>query len=153
VKTPELLGLIDDTLASPAGRSGCPVYLAAAYGRRHELRRYAEELWGAGFIVTSSWIDSEDDDDERLGTKERVAIAHRDLDDLRLARYVVAFTEGPSGPSRGGRHVELGFALALGRRVIIVGPAENVYCDLADAVFPTWQAALAHLREVARSIS
>jgi len=150
VDTPELLGLIDDTLASPRGFS---VYLAAAYGRRYELRRYAEELWGAGFVVTSSWIDSEDQEDSGLGTKERVAVANRDLDDLKSARCVVAFTEGPFGPSRGGRHVELGFALALGRHIVVVGPAENVYCDLADVIVPTWPVALAHLQEVARSVS
>lgn len=29
--------------------------------------------------------------------------------------------------SRGGRHVEFGMALALGKRVIVVGPRENVF--------------------------
>jgi hypothetical protein len=62
------------------------------------------------------------------------------------AEVVVAFTEGPGdveGRARGGRHVELGAALAAGKRVCVVGHRENVFCWLPIVeYFPTWSACL-----------
>ena len=51
-----------------------------------------------------------------------------DYEDVAAAHVLIAFTSRPAdGPSRGGRHVELGLALGMGKRVIIVGPFENVF--------------------------
>jgi hypothetical protein len=56
-----------------------------------------------------------------------------DFDDVREADVCIAFTEPADGPQgRGGRHTELGIALALGQRVIIVGPREHVFHCLPD---------------------
>ena len=41
------------------------------------------------------------------------------------------FAEEPSAPySRGGRHVEFGYALATGKKVRVIGPEENVFHGL-----------------------
>lgn len=37
----------------------------------------------------------------------------------------IAFTESPQTKSRGGRHIEMGAALALGKTIFIVGPIES----------------------------
>jgi len=89
-----------------------------------------------GHEVTSRWIDGNHQiDDNGLSAEakhvERIRFATEDWEDLLAADWLIAFTELPrSHPSRGGRHVELGAALALAKRIIIVGPAENVFCCL-----------------------
>lgn len=45
--------------------------------------------------------------------------------------------------SRGGRHVEFGMAIALGKRAIVVGSQENVFHLLPGVeVYATWEACL-----------
>lgn len=146
-------------------------YLAARYSRREELLRYAWHLEELGHEVTSRWIRGEhempeigdaDTTDEAFNTvtdERRAEIGKRfaleDLDDLMKAECLIAFTEQPGqtkGRGRGGRHVELGFALALlslrvsdsergqwMNQVVVIGPRENVFCCL-DGVFhfPDW---------------
>ena len=61
----------------------------------------------------------------------RARFAGEDIADVMAAETVVAFTEEPrTCNSRGGRHVELGIALGAGKRVIVIGPRENVFCWL-----------------------
>ena len=58
-------------------------------------------------------------------------VAVRDTDELASADVVVAFTERADSPyGRGGRHVEMGMALALGKHVICVGFQENIFYTL-----------------------
>ena len=73
--------------------------------------------------------------------------ALEDWADLMAADVCVAFTEPErSGPSRVGRHVELGAALASGHRVLVVGHRENVFTCLPQVEFhETWPTALAAL--------
>jgi len=121
------------------------VYLAARYSRREELLSYRAQLEAMGFTVTSRWLNGAHqvdnnglqlgDDGERLveACADPIAgdFATEDMADVAAAYTVVAFTEPPrSSASRGGRHVELGMALAWAKRVIVVGPRENVFCWL-----------------------
>lgn len=111
------------------------IYLAARFSRRAELRGYAHQLEVAGVgEVRARWLV---EDHEWDGAEDQLALAERlaadDLADLRTADLVVVFTEVPSpgGRNRGGRHVEYGVALELWRRgecrLVVVGPAENVF--------------------------
>ncbi len=105
------------------------VYLAGRFSRRDEFKAIAEQISAAGHEVTSRWLYSED---HHLELDRRqlpaVAAAARDLDDVRAATVCIAFTEEPDGPQgRGGRHVELGAAIALGLRVIVVGDPEHIF--------------------------
>jgi nucleoside 2-deoxyribosyltransferase len=105
------------------------VYLAGRFSRRHEFRSLAETLAEAGHEVTSRWL-YDDEHHAELGreTLPAVAAAVRDLDDVRAASVCIAFTEEAGGPQgRGGRHVELGAAIALGLRVIVVGTPEHIF--------------------------
>lgn len=96
------------------------VYLAARYERRLELVGYAEDLRDLGHVVTSRWLHGND----ALPVPEQVRM---DLEDIDRADAVVSFTESPGIYSRGGRHVEFGYALAKGKRLILVGPPENIF--------------------------
>lgn len=130
------------------------IYLAGRYSRRAELDGYRRELESRGYVVTSRWLDGQHqipDDGMPVGGRadeyaERFAL--EDWEDLRRAEVVIAFTEAPrSTSSRGGRHVELGAALAWGKQVVIVGPRENVFCHLPEiaAHSDTWPGALEFL--------
>ena len=124
------------------GRSGIRVYLAGQYPRRAELARYAAELRQRGITVTSRWLDTETEADLESATwEQRETWAANDLEDVDAADVVVVFTETASyGPTRGGRHVETGFALARRKVIILVGPLENVFHSHPDisARFREW---------------
>lgn len=109
------------------------VYLSSRSARRNELLVIAEECRQAGFKVASKWLWAAPAD---VGDPvAAAAAAQKDLDGLREADLFVGFTESvatnPAG--RGGRHLELGVALALGQRVVLVGPEpEHVFHSLPE---------------------
>jgi hypothetical protein len=145
------------------GMNNAAIYLAARYARRDELCRYRDELEARGFTVTSRWLAGPDQVGATgtvIGTAAeqlieagdpaagilRAACALADMEDIAAADILIAFTEDPAfyspGSSRGGRHVELGLALARpGMRVIICGPRENQFCWIAFRVeqHDTWR--------------
>jgi len=102
------------------------VYLCAAWKRQKQLRGYRELLAAAGVEVTSRWLDQ--DGPPPMTQEDECAAALMDLRDLDRADEVIAFTEEPdAGYLTGGRHVEVGYALALGKPIRLVGRAENVF--------------------------
>lgn len=116
------------------------VYLAARFSRANELLGYRSELMEHGIEVTSRWLLGEHEwsgtDDDALTVDESRQCATIDIADIDAANVVVCFTEAPrSGPSRGGRHVEFGYALARGKPIVVVGHRENVFYCLDGAVF------------------
>jgi hypothetical protein len=144
------------------------IYLASRYSRRLELCRYRDELRAGGHQVTSRWLNGGhqiDNDGRAIGDEGEAAVergealaakfAEDDLADIDEAELFIAFTEQPrqgGGRNRGGRHVELGYAIAAerwgpGLGIWIVGPRENVFCWVPEISeqFDAWDAALAHL--------
>jgi hypothetical protein len=137
-------------------------YLAARYTRRLELCGYRANLEALGVEVTSRWLNGShqlDNEGRPLGDAGELrfeagdpAVDHYrwkfatdDRDDVLAADTLIAFTEQPhTGNSRGGRHVELGIALGVGKRIVIVGPRENVFCWLPEVEqHDSWDACLA----------
>lgn len=112
------------------------VYLAARYSRRDEMRARRDQLARAGHIVTSCWLDQPYEAAEALAPHLYARIAKQDLADLWNAEAVIAFTEPTSVPndSRGGRHVEFGLAVAWHKAIFIVGPRENIFHYLVEAL-------------------
>lgn len=102
-------------------------YLAGRYGRREELADVARKLRDRGIDVQADWLSGAHDD-----TPDSQAAA-LDLADVDECHVLIAFTElpGVDGRARGGRHFEAGYAHALGKPVIVIGPAENVFYSLA----------------------
>lgn len=110
------------------------VFLSAGYSRREELCGYREQLQADGIEVVSTWLDTEWAEstlDQRSAAppEYRAKYAVIDLDDVRRCHVLVGFTEHPgSGKGRrGGRHVELGAALALDKVCVVVGPEEHIF--------------------------
>ena len=123
------------------------VYLAARFSRLPELLGYAADLEQAGIEVTSRWLRGGHEwvgtPDEEIPVEAKARFATEDLEDMLNADTVVCFTESPrSGPARGGRHVEYGYALACGMDILVVGHRENVFYCLPDVDFaPDWESA------------
>ena len=101
------------------------IYLAARYIKRVEMQGIADKLSALGHEITSHWLDGSYD-----GTTpaEIASYAQIDCGDIMEADTCISFTEEPRKTNnRGGRHVEFGMALALGKRCIVVGHRENVF--------------------------
>jgi hypothetical protein len=153
------LPIIDalDLRRAMRGPSRTPrVYLAARYSRRPELLGVRWDLERAGYQVTSRWINgghqAESTDCPTPDQIERMAsFAADDLEDLGAADVVISFQEVPREPTtnRGGRHVEFGMALALGKPIVAVGPLEHVFTALPQVTrFSSWAAALGVLADL-----
>jgi len=120
------------------------IYLAARFGRRDELLGYQASLEIHGHRVTSRWLTQHQQLDlhhpaARYDDDQRQLFALQDYEDVLAAHALVAFTEPRDGDSpggkRGGRHVELGLALALHKEIYVVGHRENVFCWLPQVTF------------------
>lgn len=120
------------------------IYLAARYIHHPWLRDVAAELTAMGHEVTSRWIQGghelSKEGSAAAAEADRRRFAMEDVEDLRAADCCLSFTEAPrSTNSRGGRHVEFGLALGLGKRVIVVGHRENVFHCLPEVEYcATW---------------
>ena len=122
------------------------IYLAARYSRNEEMRGVRDVLQALGYEVTSRWIDQHGGNllesivAEKLNADpaECSKYAAVDVDDLTRADTVVSFTSADGG-GKGGRHIEFGLALGLGKRLVIVGPRENVFHTLPQVEwYPDW---------------
>lgn len=113
------------------------IYIAAAYSRQGEMRALAQYLIDHGHEITARWIDgrhSTPPPGMEPNSREHLAwAAAEDVEDVRAADVVVSVTGGGKR-SRGGRHVEYGIALALGKRLIILGYPENVFHHLPQVL-------------------
>ncbi len=126
---------------APAPFTSLPVsiYLASRYDRLVEMQAYRDLLNAAGYNVVARWVNGEHeayDTDPHLRHK----FAQEDMEDVTRSNWVISFTEGPeSNTRRGGRHVELGLGLGLGKRMIVIGWRENVFHYLPQVEFyHTW---------------
>lgn len=118
------------------------VYLSSRFERRAELSAYSDDLARLGVEVTSRWVAAPTDPNGLTDDAWR-ELARKDVEDIRRADALVLFTE-PGRAGAGGRHVEFGVALGLGKRLLVVGGVENLFHRLENVqVVPDWQEALA----------
>lgn len=99
------------------------IYLAGSYKDKDRLKELAGRLIARGHRVTASWV---------YGMHETAApevAAIHDLEELDAASLMILDCTG-SKSTGGGRWVELGYALAEGKPVIIMGDRLNVFCHL-----------------------
>lgn len=128
------------------------IYIAAKFARREDMRPMRDAIWDAGHEVVSTWIDEvkrpEGMDSETF--KKKLAI--KDVAEVFSADLLILDTAFPS--ETGGKEVE--FGIALGRfqtkLIWIVGPKRNVFHELADRTFPTWDLAIMALRWISPSL-
>lgn len=108
------------------------IYLAARFDRRKEIARYRKRLEALGHEVVSTWLDSTKESDSDLIYQECGKIARRELSEIKSCEVLALFTQGPEdGYTSGGHNVEFGYAVGLNKGIVIVGPAENIFCCIA----------------------
>lgn len=101
------------------------VYIASR--SQDAARILREAVRREGHVVTSRWLDEPGysglpaDD----GHKRRAAVEN--LDDVRAADVLLLRAEPDGSFVPGGKHVETGAALALGKPVVVLGRPENVF--------------------------
>lgn len=114
------------------------LYLAAGYDQKERMREYREKLQATGdIIITSRWLDEAEEkplQDPEISKDPETAMRYGEMDfeDIDKAEVFVMFTDSPS--TSGGRHTELGYAIARCKVVIIVGPQENVFQAYSTAI-------------------
>lgn len=107
------------------------VYLAGPFVSGPMLEMYAHEIKGIGYAVTSRWFRANAHNGEDL-----IRYALEDLADVAAAGVFIGFTaaavNAPVGKGgSGGRHVELGYALANHKSILMVGAEpENIFHHL-----------------------
>lgn len=127
------------------------IYLAARFSKRHIVHEIGKELEKNGHKIVSRWSLPGSDHVKKVGLSEQAEDAERrrfameDLEDVKAADWVVSLMEPPRNDGRGGRHVEFGFALALGKELTIIGDRETVFHHLDEVEhFDTVESFLGH---------
>jgi nucleoside 2-deoxyribosyltransferase len=128
------------------------VYLAAKYSMKEDMQHVAAIFKSKGIGITSSWLNEPHSPSSTLAdvdVKHLRKFALQDIEDIKAADAVVLFSIDPLIPTvRGGRHVETGIAIALGKPLFIIGPEENVFHFLPQVThFTTISALLSTLAE------
>lgn len=111
------------------------VYLSAKFERQKEMQLYSEQLRAEGIEVVSTWTDldvASRDGFSGIAPERRALAAMLDVQQLVRSNLLVLFSDGDAADPRGGKHVEFGIGLALGKRLMLVGRQENVFHDLPD---------------------
>lgn len=104
------------------------VYVAGPFGRQHDLKLISDRLSKLGFTMTSRWVHFEGA--EVKGNPELAAKwAKIDLQDLADADILIIF---PSAEHGTGHHVEFGYALASGHRIIVIGERPGIFYYLPE---------------------
>lgn len=110
------------------------IYLASPWVNREATRVIRDHLVAAGHEITSRWLNTPDGPqvpDEDRGRRE----AAWDFEDIAKADMLIVLSDDK--PIGAGYHVEFGYALALGKRIILVGPVKSIFHYLADARYDT----------------
>jgi hypothetical protein len=95
------------------------VYIAASFPRQKEAQELGEKLEKLGFEITSYWHQGA----ERNSEYHSGARALRDK--LAVERCELFIELVGDNLSRGGRHCELGLALSLNKKVILIGSIDD----------------------------
>jgi nucleoside 2-deoxyribosyltransferase len=126
------------------------IYLASATEQYALVERYADELRRRDFEITFEWTPdvraSGFKPDSELSDIHRRYVAKMDSFGVKEAGLVWVLT--PTMKEHGcGMWVEMGMAIALGKRVVVSGPLarRTVFAELCEAVIPSHDAAFDYI--------
>lgn len=100
------------------------IYIAASFDDRERIALVAERLSRQGHQITSTWIFQEVANANDNPEKAPI-FAWRDMTEVEAADVLIIDTTLPS--TGGGRHVELGLAIAWKKKIYLVGHRENIF--------------------------
>lgn len=88
-----------------------------------EANRIATIVENEGHKITSTWLNENFESTSKYSIKDRKKIANRDYEDVMKSDVLILIS---GEQCSGGKFVEAGIALGLGKRVIIAGRPENM---------------------------
>ncbi len=101
------------------------IYIAAPFKEQVLARGVMRQLEAHGYEITSTWLKEDDQLDD--------ATARLDLADVARADVLLALNpQGYANSGTGGRHIEFGYALALGKQIVLVGDRTNLFHHLSS---------------------
>ncbi len=101
------------------------VYIAGPFNKRRELKEIRQRLFERGIGSTSSWIDSHLEEFDCMTPESKWKEAKQDLLDVHRADGMVFCNLGQS--TSGGMHLEMGFALAKGKPIWLLGEPTSIF--------------------------
>lgn len=122
------------------------LYIASLFDDRIRLRPIRDKLNEMGHKVVSTWLDEADEilaNDPQTYADTPYDIAQRDYRQIRECDAIVLDTLNVT--PRGGREVELGYAVGIGKLAYLVGPKRNVFHYTLPG-WATWAEALEFFR-------
>lgn len=99
-------------------------YIAAPWDNKPEAARIREHLATMDIGCTATWIDIDLEAGYFAARPEEESV--RDFDEVAWADLFFMYVPDPD-TSRGGRDVELGLALALGKLIVLIGTRRCVF--------------------------
>lgn len=100
------------------------IYIAAPFELRDEAIAAGQVLKARGHEITSTWLRDPGVNDDIW--------ARIDLGDVKRADALVLLNpEDYRNSGTGGRHAEFGYAIALGKRLVVVGVRSNIFHQLS----------------------
>ena len=116
------------------------IYIAGYFNTKDRLLSVRDDIVRMGHVVVSTWLDEapvpEPEYDKWL------SYAVRDYDEIASCDLLICDTFDVT--ERGGREVELGYALGRMKSVWVVGPKRNVF-HYSVRNFETWPKVLLEL--------
>ena len=112
------------------------IYVAASSGEIDRAKCWMQRLRDAGFTVTSNWpevIASAGNvaNPRDASDTDRLCWSLEDLRQVKAADVVWMLAPAPSGGSGRGAYVELGYAQALGKPLVLSGDTkQSIFCAL-----------------------
>lgn len=112
------------------------VYLAASWLRRDEMQDVADQLRVAGVDVEVHWLNQYENNKQKSLLDNALA----DIRGVRECDVFVRFSDDlslpmvPSKLATGGRFVEMGIALALGKPIYVVGGKQCIFDNLPSVI-------------------
>ena len=121
------------------------IHLASRFEDRFRMREVRSELMSIGHVVTSQWLEHGMEVTSLDPLKDLHEEASKDLRNVNEANIFVLFNDHKGGK---GRWVELGFALALNKHIIVIGPKNCVFLHLGIVLnFDSWGEAFIYIRD------
>lgn len=104
-------------------------YIASNYESKNAIKKYVAELQISGVGVSSTWQDEPHSPQSGgLGGSDPTYYAKRDLEEIDACDWFVIFSQEPTQATyRNGRNVELGYAIARKKNLLVIGPYENIF--------------------------
>jgi nucleoside 2-deoxyribosyltransferase len=108
------------------------VYVAARWDDRDDALLIKDFILKAGLICTSTWLTPHDD--QSMDSLKQSAIekprqrAIKDFEDIDACDVYLVYSPKKSHRNgTGGKHVEMGYAMAKGKPCVLVGERENIF--------------------------